>query len=76
MRMLLIIFIILSACSKSADKMELVHDKEIHQMDRQEVINAIQDCKSANLRSVISHARIKTVGRYILIVVDVTCAPL
>ena len=74
MRVLLITLTILSAC-KSTDKVELIHEKEIHQMNRQEVINAIQDCRSANLRSVLTHARIKTMGRSIPIVVDIYCAP-
>ena len=55
MRVLLITLTILSAC-KSTDKVELIHEKEIHQMNRQEVINAIQDCRSANLRSVVKMA--------------------
>ena len=75
MRMLFIIFITLSACGKSADKVEILHHKEIHQMDRQEVISAIQDCRTANLRSVIVHSRVKATGRSLPILVDVTCPP-
>ena len=52
----------------------LLHDRNIYQMSRQEVINAIQDCQSANLRPVIYHGKIQVTGRYIPIVVQVTCA--
>ena len=75
MRVLFVLLITLSACAKTTDEVDLVHEKEIYQMNRQEVINAIQDCKFANLRAVLTHARIKAMGRSIPIVVDVTCAP-
>ena len=44
-------------------------------MSRQEVINAIEDCRSVKLRPVLYHGRIKVTERYVPIVVDVQCAP-
>ena len=75
MRVLLVTLTTLSACSNTTDKVEIIHEKEIHQMNRLEVISAIQDWRGANLRSVLTHSRIKTGARSIPIVVDVYCAP-
>ena len=54
---------------------ELVHEKHMFQMSRQEVINAINDCHSADLRAVIYHSRLKVTGRFIPIPVSIQCAP-
>tara|TARA_R100000149_G_C5740310_1_gene54727 strand:+ start:19 stop:339 length:321 start_codon:yes stop_codon:yes gene_type:complete len=53
---------------------KLMHDRQIFQMTRQEVITAIQDCHSADLRAVLYHGRVQVTGRYIPIVVQVQCA--
>ena len=54
---------------------KLMHDRQIYQMTRQEVITAIQDCHSADLRAVIYHSRLKVTGRFIPIPVSIQCAP-
>jgi uncharacterized lipoprotein YajG len=72
---LLIILLFVTACSDKPKTVKLVHEKEVTQMNRQEVINAIDDCRAVDLRPVLYHARIKTAGRYIPIVVDISCAP-
>ncbi len=66
-----------TACSGSSEQVKLVVDKEIHQMQRHEVINAIEDCRSVKLRPVMYYGRIKTTNsnNYIPIVVDIQCAP-
>ena len=76
----LIIFIIIiglvTACSSNkSENVKMVLNKEMYQMNRQEVINAIEDCRSVKLRPVLYHGRIKVTERYVPIVVDVQCAP-
>jgi hypothetical protein len=44
-------------------------------MHRQEVINAIEDCKAANLRPVIFLSKRYVNEKAIPMVADVTCAP-
>ncbi len=66
--------LILSACSTKYNTDIIVEDKT-HRMKRQEVINAIEDCKSANLRPVIFYANRYVNDMAIPMVADVTCAP-
>lgn len=65
---------VLSACS-SMPNTNLIVEKEMHIPDRQEVINAIEDCKSANLRPVIFYGRREINGKPVPVIVDITCAP-
>jgi type IV secretory pathway TraG/TraD family ATPase VirD4 len=78
----IIIFIIImglvTACSSSQSeptKIKLVTNDKMFQMSRQEVINAIEDCRSVKLRPVLYHGRILVTDRYVPIVVDIQCAP-
>ncbi len=67
---------LVTACSsKQPENVKMVLNKEMYQMNRQEVINAIEDCRSVKLRPVLYHGRIKVTERYVPIVVDVQCAP-
>ena len=79
LRLIILIIIIglVTACSgnQSKDTVKMVLNKEMYQMNRQEVINAIEDCRSVKLRPVLYHGRIKVTERYVPIVVDVQCAP-
>lgn len=79
LRLIILIIIIglVTACSsnQSEDTVKMVLNKEMYQMNRQEVINAIEDCRSVKLRPVLYHGRIKVTERYVPIVVDVQCAP-
>ena len=79
LRLIILIIIIglVTACSsnQSEDTVKIVLNKEMYQMNRQEVINAIEDCRSVKLRPVLYHGRIKVTERYVPIVVDVQCAP-
>ena len=73
---LIIIIGLVTACSSNQPKnVKMVLNKEMYQMNRQEVINAIEDCRSVKLRPVLYHGRIKVTERYVPIVVDVQCAP-
>ena len=78
LRLIILIIIIglVTACSNNQPKnVKMVLNKEMYQMNRQEVINAIEDCRSVKLRPVLYHGRIKVTERYVPIVVDVQCAP-
>lgn len=67
---------LVTACSSNqSENVKMVLNKEMYQMNRQEVINAIEDCRSVKLRPVLYHGRIKVTERYVPIVVDVQCAP-
>lgn len=67
---------LVTACSSNQpENVKMVLNKEMYQMNRQEVINAIEDCRSVKLRPVLYHGRIKVTERYVPIVVDVQCAP-
>jgi hypothetical protein len=54
---------------------DVIVEKKVHLMHRQEVINAIEDCKSANLRPVIFYSHRYVNERPIPMIADVTCAP-
>jgi|TARA_R110000796_G_scaffold45547_2_gene110115 hypothetical protein len=50
-------------------------DEEIEVMTRHEVINAIEDCKAVNLRSVMIYSRLRINGHKTPVIIDITCAP-
>jgi hypothetical protein len=50
-------------------------DKEMSAMTRSQIINAIQECQSGNLRPVMVYSRRKINGQVSEVVVDVSCAP-
>ena len=78
LRLIILIILIglVTACSSNKpENVKMVLNKEMYQMNRQEVINAIEDCRSVKLRPVLYHGRIKVTERYVPIVVDVQCAP-
>ncbi len=66
--------LLLGACS-SMHNQEIIIEKEAYMMSRQEVITAIEDCKSANLRPVLFYGRREVMGKPIPFIVDVSCAP-
>lgn len=72
---------LISGCSSTPTEppryaqQSLILDKEIHPMDRQEVIQAIRECESQRLRAVMVYARRKINAQSAITVVDVTCAP-
>lgn len=54
---------------------ELVVDKHVQPMSRNEVILAVQECQTSGLRAVMLYAKRKVNGYTTDIVVEVTCAP-
>jgi len=54
---------------------ELVMDKQIQSMGRNEVIDGVKQCESAGLRAVPIYAKRKINGYSVETVVEVTCGP-
>lgn len=54
---------------------ELIIDKQIYSMSRNEVISAVRECESAGLRAGLIYGKRKVNGFNADIVLDVTCAP-
>ena len=70
----LLIILVASACS-SKPNTDIIVEKKEHLMHRQEVINAIEDCKSANLRPILFFSKRYINDKPIPMVADITCAP-
>ena len=63
-----------SACSGTPTT-ELIVDKNIHALSRTEVINAIEECHSVDLRPVMFYTQRRINEKNVPVVIDVTCAP-
>jgi len=61
--------------SETTTQQELVMDKTIQSMGRNEVIDGIKQCETAGLRAIPIYAKRKINGHSAETVVDVTCAP-
>lgn len=64
----------LSSETKAVNQ-ELVVDKQVQPMTRNETIVAIKDCTTSGLRAVVLYGKRKINGFTTEVVVDVTCAP-
>jgi len=67
----------LTGCASTSTngKQDLVLDKEIQPMSRNEVVSAIGDCQANNLRAVLMYGKRKVSGYTADVVIDVTCTP-
>lgn len=68
--------LVLSACA--ADKtpnVPVTGREEVHQMSRQEIINATVECKEAGMRAQVITAERKINNRPTDIIIDVYCYP-
>ena len=54
---------------------QLILDKQVQPMSRNEVITAVKECTSSGLRAVMLYGKRKVNNYTTDIVVDVTCAP-
>ena len=70
----ILLILLLGACS-SRPNTDIIVEKNVHLMHRQEVINAIEDCKTANLRPVMFYSIRYVNDKPIPMVADITCAP-
>ena len=52
---------------------QLMVEKEAHALSRQQVIQAIEECRGANLKSYVIYGKRFVNGRPADVVVDVTC---
>ena len=72
------VVVALGACSSNSEipNVELkLENRQAEMMGRQQVISAIEECRSAYLRPVMIYSNIK-VNNYITpIIIDITCAP-
>ena len=64
-----------ASTSTTSGKQDLVLDKEVQPMSRNEVVSAIGDCQANNLRAVLMYGKRKVNGYTADVVIDVTCAP-
>jgi len=76
-KLLLTIPLALAGCSSFSElpNSNLIVDKEIRGMSRNEVIMAINECEFNRTRAVVIMAKQKISGRTTDVVTDVTCAP-
>jgi uncharacterized protein YcfL len=80
-KMILLLPLLLAACATEkqvavrAPEIELVMDKQMQPMTRNEVIMAINECEKNGTRAVVINSRRKINGYSAEVVVDVTCAP-
>ena len=78
---LLLSLLALTACSSTKvaeyrpPETEIIMDKQVYPMTRNEVITAINECEANRTRAVIINGRRKINGHTTEVVVDVTCAP-
>ena len=63
------------ASTNTSGKQDLVLDKNVQPMSRNEVVSAIGDCQANNLRAVLMYGKRKVNGYTADVVIDVTCAP-
>ena len=71
---------LLSACSSTsappkAVEQELIIDKHVQPMTRNEVIVGVRECETNGLRGVMLYGKRKINGYTSEVVIDVTCAP-
>lgn len=62
-------------CSSKRPKADLIVEKELHPMTRDQVIMAIRECEQAETRPVVSKAPVRVAGALAHVVIDVTCSP-
>lgn len=69
--------IVSSGCASSgaAVNQELIVDKQVQPLTRNEVIYAVKECETNGLRAVVLYAKRKINGYTTEIVAEVTCAP-
>jgi protein involved in sex pheromone biosynthesis len=64
-----------AGCSTPSVNQELVVDKQVQPLSRNEVIYAVRECETNGLRAVVLYAKRKINGYTTEIVAEVTCAP-
>jgi uncharacterized protein YcfL len=79
MKYLALLAVVLTGCSSNSGpqypRQQLIIDSHVSAMSRQEVINAIHDCQTNDLRAVMVTAKKNVNGHITDVISDVTCAP-
>lgn len=78
MKLLYLTPLLLTACGSPAPQyksQELIMDRQVHAMSRNQIINAVQECEGNGLRASMVYSKRMINGHSADIVVDVICAP-
>jgi uncharacterized protein YcfL len=83
MKYIALLAVVLVGCSSSGNQQslnqyptqQLIIDRQVSAMTRQEVINAIHDCQENGLRPVMVTGKKNTNGHIADVITEVTCAP-
>jgi hypothetical protein len=77
MKKLAILALLLSmvGCSSTNSTQELVMDKRLRPMSRNETIVAVRECETNGLRAVMIYGKREINGYSAEVVIEVTCAP-
>lgn len=74
--------VLLAACSSSQPhvystykQQDLIIDRQVQAMSRNEVISAVHDCEGNGLRASMVYAKRQVNGYSVDVVIDVVCAP-
>jgi hypothetical protein len=75
--------VLLAACSQTTPppvystykQQDLIIDKQVQAMSRNEVISAVHDCEGNGLRASMVYAKRQVNGFSVDVVIDVVCAP-
>ena len=72
-----LLFLALVGCASEPKltEQQLIMDKQIQSMGRSEVIDAIKQCETSNLRAITVFGKRKINGYTAETIVDVTCGP-
>ena len=77
MKYLALLAVVLAGCSSGPKypNQQLLVDSHVSAMSRNEVINAIHDCQSNDLRAVMVTSKKMVNGHITDVITEVTCAP-
>ena len=82
MKYIALLAVVLVGCSSSGNQtgnpypsQQLIIDKQVSAMSRQEVINGIHDCQENGMRAVMVTGKKNTNGHIADVITEVTCAP-
>jgi hypothetical protein len=78
MKHIALLAVVLVGCSSPGNPyptQQLLIDKQVSAMSRQEVINGIHDCQSNGMRAVMVTSKKNVSGHITDVVSEITCAP-
>jgi uncharacterized protein YcfL len=79
MKYIALLAVVLVGCGSGSNNpyptQQLIIDKQVSAMSRQEVINGIHDCQENGMRAVMVTGKKNTNGHIADVITEVTCAP-